>query len=197
MSWSESTLVRIGRLGLVALCSLLVGCPPTGGPASLTLTWSVVIQTVSPNGPWVNVPVNAGNATVDPTANLQVRLWADGPNISTMTLTGTGNVNCEARVSAGSGNAATLQFMDSTLALGTDNEVVSPPATPHLALLNFQRGNVVEDIGVIRCNPNPTNVGQARVFRYYDAWSGTLNFSGSANGTQATPLVITLNPPAP
>lgn len=199
-------MVRVERLGLVALCSLMVGCPPSGPPSPPTMTWSVATQTVTIQGSkttygaWHNVPVNAGSATVDPTSNLQVWLFAAAPGgISSMTLTGTGNVICQARVSAASGSPV-VQSPNSNLSLGTDNETVSPPVTPHLALLSFQRGDPVQDIAVIRCGADPTTVGG--VIRYYDAWSGTLTFSGSANNTPTLSsggsgqLVITLNPPA-
>ncbi len=116
-----------------------------------------------------------------------------------MALTGTGNVFCQARVSAGQGSP-TLQFQRTALALGEDKETVSPPATSHSAVLNFIKQSIGQDVGTIRCSPNADTVGG--VTRFYDAWSGTLTFDGTASNTAApngvgTTLTVRLAPPAP
>lgn len=187
------------RVALTVVCGLLVGCQPSAP----TFAWSVLTQ--NGNGPWINVPVTPSTgsapstASVDPTWNLQVKLVADSPGgISAMSLTGTGNVFCQARVSAGQGSP-TLQFQRTALALGEDKETVSPPATPHSALLNFTKQDIVQDVGTIRCSPNAGTVGG--VIRFYDAWVGTLTFDGSASNTAApngvgTTLIVSLVPPA-
>jgi hypothetical protein len=187
-------------LGMVIVAGgLLMGCPPTQTtPSPPTLTWSV--KTTNAAGTVLNVPIVEGAASVDPTETFQVILFADSPSgISAMTLKGVGNVNCQARVSA-QPHSPTQQFQLSTLDLGTQNETVNPPATPHAVTLSFNQ-NPPEDVAVVRCSPNLTTVNG--VLRFFDAWSGTLTFTGSASDTATPPdsvpgqLIINLAPPTP
>jgi hypothetical protein len=193
-------MIHTQRAILIVVCGLLVGCHPLVP----TFKWSVT--TTDRFGVWISVPVTPGTASgpstasVDPTRNFQVKLVADSPGgISAMTLTGTGDVFCQARVSAEQGSP-TKEFQDTALALGEVNETVRPPTTPHSALLNFTKQDTVQDMGVIRCSPNLETVN-GTTSRYYDAWSGTLTFSGSASNAAtphgvSTTLYVHLVPPA-
>lgn len=117
-----------------------------------------------------------------------------------MTLKGMGNVNCQARVSADKDSSA-RQVTVPALNLGTESETVNPPSTPHAVVLTFTKRNSVQDGGVFRCSPTPEIVNG--VTRYYDAWSGTLTFTGSASDAATPPdtfpeqLIVNLAPPTP
>ena len=193
--------VRIATMGsMIVVTAFLIGCPSAQRTISLpTLSWS--ITSTKGDGTVSNIPVESGTAIVDPTAALQIKLLADSPSgISAMTLKGFGDVNCQARVSAEK-DSPIMRLIVPALDLGTQSKTVNPPAAPHSVVLTFMKQNSVQDGGIIRCSPRPEIVNG--VIRYYDAWSGTLTFTGSASDAATPPatvreqLIVDLAPPTP
>ena len=81
-----------------------------------------------------------------------------------------------------------MQLIVPALDLGTQSKTVNFPAAPQSVVLTFMKQNSVQDGGIIRCGPRPEIVNG--VIRYYDAWSGTLTFTGSASDAATPPATV-------